>query len=456
MDEHQLRQLKPELERFLDGYAPRFGHDANRGHARRFVQGLLRGGARRNAENIAEALEGGPVRSLQAFVSTGAWDDAEVLKQLRRDLLDALADEDAVWNSDETGFPKKGSKSVGVKRQYSGTLGRTDNCQVAVFANYCSAQGHSFMDRRLFLPEEWAGDAARRAEAGVPEAVVFRTKPALALEMVAQAAAEGVPFRWVGGDSVYGDSPTFVRGVRALGKWYVLDITGDTQVWTEPPRVVPAADRPRPRGGRPPTKPRVIGERRRVDEIAAALPAGAWQRLVVGEGSQGPRMYEYAEVPVWFCEDEMPGPPERLLVRRSLGQSAELKYHRANAPAAVPLTKLAEVRGTRWTIEEDIQSGKGECGLDEYETRGWVGWHHHTALSMLALAFLVLQKRRLGEKRAATDRPRGPRAAGTPAGRARVGHQRNPALVQLAAPAQPPSRREPPKASTRRTAATAK
>jgi SRSO17 transposase len=456
MDEQQLRQLKPELDHFLARYAPLFGRDENQAHARRFVQGLLRGGERRNIENIAEALDGGPVRSLQAFVATGAWHDGAILAQLRHDLLAALADEEAVWNSDETGFPKKGTKSVGVKRQYSGTLGRTDNCQVAVFANYCSPKGHAFLDRRLFLPEEWAEDPARRAAAGVPPDVVFRTKPALALDMVAQAVTEGVPFRWVGGDSVYGDNPTFVQGVRALGKWYVLDVTCDTLVWAEPPQVIPAADRPQPRRGRPPTKPLVVGERRRVDAVVAALPATAWRRVVVGEGSQGPRLYEYAEVPVWFCEDELPGPPERLLVRRSLGQSAELKYHRSNAPATVPLKKLAQVRGSRWTIEEDIQTGKGECGLDEYETRGWVGWHHHTALSMLALAFLVLQKQRLGEKRAANDRPRNAGATEPPAGRARLGHRRDPQVVGMALHAKPQGGGQPSKTPARRTTAAAK
>jgi SRSO17 transposase len=456
MDEQQLRQLKPELDRFLDRYAPLFGRDENQAHARRLVQGLLRGGERRNIENIAEALDGGPVRSLQAFVATGAWHDGAILAQLRHDLLAVLADEDAVWNSDETGFPKKGTKSVGVKRQYSGTLGRTDNCQVAVFANYCSPTGHAFLDRRLFLPEEWAEDAARREEAGVPPDVIFRTKPALALDMVAQAVAEGVPFRWVGGDSVYGDNPTFVQGVRALGKWYVLDVTCDTLVWTEPPQVIAAADRPQPRRGRPPTKPLVVGERRRVDEVVAALPVTAWRRVVVGEGSQGPRLYEYAEVPVWFCEDELPGPPERLLVRRSLGQSAELKYHRSNAAATVPLAKLAQVRGSRWTIEEDIQSGKGECGLDEYETRGWVGWHHHTALSMLALAFLVLQRQRLGEKRAANDRSRNAGAAEPPVGRARLGQRRDPQVVGMAPHTKPQGGGQSSKTAARRTAAAAK
>ncbi len=151
--------------------------------------------------------------------------------------------------------------------------------------------------------------------------------------------------------------------------------------------------------------------------------------MTVAEGSQGPRVYEYAEVWVWFSEEGLPGPRERLLVRRSLGQEPELKYHRSNAPAEVPLLKLAQVRATRWTIEEDIKSGKGQCGLDEYETRGWLGWHHHTALSMLALAFLVLQRRRLGEKRAADDRARGAGPAGPPAGGTRVGRRGDPQVV---------------------------
>jgi SRSO17 transposase len=454
MDETQLLALKPELDRFLDRFAPLFGRDENRAHARRFVQGLLHGGERRNAENIAQAMNGGPVRSLQAFITTGTWHDGAILGELRRAVREGLADDDAVWNSDETGFAKKGTKSVGVKRQYSGTLGRTDNCQVAVFANYCSAKGHTFMDRRLFLPEEWAGDRDRRERAGVPPGVIFRTKPQLALETVAAATADGVPFRWVGGDGVYGDSPAFVQGVRLMGKWYVLDSSADARVWTAEPRVVPPEERPRPKRGRPCSQPLVVGEAKRVDEVVAALPATAWRRLTVAEGSQGPRVYEYAEVWAWFSEEGLPGPRERLLVRRSLGQEPELKHHRSNAPAEVPLLKLAQVRATRWTIEEDIKSGKGQCGLDEYETRGWSGWHHHTALSMLALASLVLQRSRLGGKRAGDDGARGPRPAGPPAGGAGLGRGRDPRVVGVAAGGESPSGGQPSQASTRRAATT--
>jgi SRSO17 transposase len=308
------------------------------------------------------------------------------------------------------------------------------------------------MDRRLFLPREWADDPPRRAEAGVPPGVVFRTKPELALEMLSGAVAEGVPFRWVGGDSVYGDSPTFVRGARELGKWYVLDTSADARVWTEQPQVIPPEQRPRPRRGRPCTQPLVVGQARCVAEVVAAVPAGAWQRVGVAEGSQGPRVYEYAEVWVWFSEEGLPGPKERLLVRRSTGQEPELKYHRSNAPAAVPLAKLAQVRGTRWTIEEDIQSGKGECGLDEYETRGWVGWHHHTTLSMLALAFLTLQKWRLGEKRRGDERARGAGTLGASARSAGLGRGRDPQVVRLASRAKSTGGGESPQAATRRTA----
>jgi SRSO17 transposase len=454
MDEPQLLALKPELDRFLDRFAPLFGRDENQAHARRFVQGLLHGGERRNTENIAQAMAGGPVRSLQAFISTGVWPDVALLKAMRGGVLEVLADDDAVWNSDETGFPKKGTKSVGVKRQYSGTLGRIDNCQVAVFANYASVKGHTFMDRRLFLPEVWAHDADRREEAGVPAGVIFRTKPELALEMLAHAIAEGVPLRWVGGDSVYGDSPTFAQGVRQLGKWYVLDSSADARVWTTEPRVIPPEDRPKPKRGRPCTQPLVVGDAQRVDEVVAAWPATAWRRLTVAEGSQGPRVYEYAEMWVWFSEEGLPGPHERLLVRRSLGQEPELKYHRSNTPAEVALLKLAQVRATRWTIEEDIKSGKGQCGLDEYETRGWSGWHHHTALSMLALAFLVQQRRRVGEKRAGDDRARGARLAGPPAGGARLGRGRDPHVVGLASGAESPGGSQSSQATPRRAKAT--
>lgn len=419
MDVKALRQLRPELELFLERYAPHFGRDEAQDHARRFVQGLLLGGDRRSVENIAEAIDGCVVRSLQKFIAQSPWSDGDLLEELQRHVTAVLGDPEASLNVDETGFPKKGTKSVGVKRQYAGCLGRTDNCQIGVCVNYRSATGHTLIDRRLFLPEEWAADGPRRQEAGVPPAVVFRTKPELALEMVQQAVQRGLPFRWVTADSVYGDSPTFVQGVRGLDRWYVVDTSADARVWLTEPAVIPAGTQgPR---GRATTQPRAATKPQRVDEVVAELPATAWQRIVVAEGSQGPRIYEYACLWVWFSEAGLPSGRERLLVRRSLSQEAEVKYHRAHAPGEVALEQLAQVRGGHWSVEQSFEAGKGECGLDEYETRGWVGWHHHTALSLLALWFLGLQKRRLGEKRAADDRARGAGAARASARPAAVG-----------------------------------
>jgi SRSO17 transposase len=427
MDARQLRKLKPELECFIERYLSWFGRSENHEHAARFVQGLLGGQERRNVENIAEAVSGGVVRTMQKFVAQASWNDGDVLRELRRHVAEELADKEAVINVDETGFPKKGRKSVGVKRQYSGTMGRVENCQVGVFANYCSTHGHTLIDRRLYLPEEWAEDEDRREEAGIPQGVIFRKKPELALEMIQVAVNEGLSFRWVGGDSVYGDSPTFVQGVRELGKLYVLDTSSDARVWLSKPRMRSIGKSGR---GRPTMKAKAIKKPITVADAVAQLPGSAFTRVTVSQGSQGPIVYEYAELTVWFSEEGVPAnESERLLVRRSLGQEPELKYHRSNAPDEIPLQHLAERRACRWTIEQDFQAGKGESGLDEYETRGWIGWHHHTALSMLALFFLVLQKRRMGEKRTTDDGATSSSCASSPTRSAKVGRRRNHQLV---------------------------
>ena len=436
MDGKQLRRLKPELDIFLERYLPLFGRPENHEHAERFVHGLLGGQERRNTENVAESVKGGVVRTMQKFVAQGRWECGDVLGELRAHAGQTLGDDDGTINIDETGFAKKGTKSVGVKRQYSGTLGRVDNCQIGVFANYVSKKGHTLLDRRLFLPEEWAEDDDRRAEAGVPPGVIFRTKPALGLEMLQRAVTEGVPFHWVGGDSVYGDSPTFVQGVRQLGKWYVLDTSSEARVWLSRPRMKKVG-KLSSRGGRPRQHAKAMTKPITVVEAVAQLPSSTFGRITVSEGSQGPIIYEYAEITVWFSEEGKPAAePERLLVRRSFGQEPELKYHRSNAPAEVSLQRLAGQRALRWTIEEDIKAGKGETGLDEYETRGWIGWHHHTSLSMLALLFLVLQKLRMGEKRAANDRSGSSRPAPASGQAAALGRRRNRRLEQLAHGAQ--------------------
>jgi len=310
MDKKELRQLKPELEMYLQRYAPRFGRPENHLHAGRFVQGLLAGEDRRSAENIAESVAGGVVRTTQLFLSQAAWEGAEVLEELRAHVGEVLGDPEGLINADETGFPKKGTKSVGVQRQYSGTMGRVDNCQIGVFLNYCSPRGHVLLDRRIFLPEVWMADPARCAAAGVPAGVIFRSKPELAMEMIQDASLAGLPFRWVGGDTVYGNSPTFVQGVRALQKLYVLDVSSESRVWlSPPPRSASTGRRGKARLPKPMT----------VLEALATLGDKTWKRITVSEGSQGPIVYEYAELVVWFSEEGNPAPEaERLLIRRSL------------------------------------------------------------------------------------------------------------------------------------------
>lgn len=430
MDAKSLRSLKPELDMFLSRYLPHFGRDENPAHARSIVQGLLAGGDRRNVENMAEAIDGGVVRTLQKFIAQGVWNDRNLLGDLRRHVVEVLGDEDAVLIIDETGFPKKGTKSVGVARQYAGILGRTDNCQVGVFLSYCSAQGHTLCDRRLFLPEAWTKDRERCHAAGVPAGVIFRTKPELAAEMVDEAVRAGLPCRWVTADALYGNSPTFVRTLRELQKWYVLDVSSEARAWTTLPQMRPVGTMSRA-GGRPTKNPKPLTKPRPVSELVAEIPASAWKRRTVAEGSQGPRICEFAELTVWFSEEGLPAEvPERLVFKRGLGQDAELKFQRSNAPRAISLKKVAEVGGCRWCVEQDFQCGKGECGLDEYETRGWIGWHHHTALSMLSLWFLTLQKVRLGKKTPPPHRAGSPNGAALSARTAALGRTRNPPLVQ--------------------------
>ena len=445
MDAKSLRSLKPELDVFLSRYLPQFGRDENHAHARTIVQGLLAGGDRRNVENMAEAIDGGVVRTLQKFIAQGVWDARDVLGELRGHVVEVLRDDEATLIIDETGFPKKGTKSVGVARQYAGILGRTDNCQVGVFLSYCSAKGHTLCDRRLFLPEAWTKDPQRCAAAGVPAGVIFRTKPELAAEMVEQAVRAGMPCRWVTADSLYGNSPTFVRTLRELHKSYVLDVSSEAYAWTSPPKMRPLGKSIRA-GGRPAKKPKPLTKPRPVSELVAEIPASAWKRWTVAEGSQGPRVYEFAELTVWFSEEGQPAAePERLVFKRSLGQDPELKFQRSNAPQTVPLKKVAEVGGCRWCVEQDFQCGKGECGLDEYETRGWIGWHHHTALSMLSLWFLALQKVRLGKKTPPAHRAGGPHRPPLPARSASLGRRRNPPLVQT-----PPRPQRPRQSLSRR------
>lgn len=417
MDGTELDRVEELFLRFHARFAPLFGRREARERSEQYLRGLLvQKSERRSAENLAEAVVGATPRTLQLFLSNAPWSAGAVTEALHAYVGERLADPEGIFLLDETGFAKQGKKSVGVARQYSGTLGKVGNCQIGVFLTYASAQGHATVDAGLFLPESWTQDRARCRAAGVPEEVGFRTKPEIALDLLRRARQAGhLPGRWVAADEVYGNSPIFRDGVAALGLWYMGDVACDLPVFTEeaPTQVPPYSGR-----GRQPVKVRLAPgavPAQPVQSLAAALPELAWQEIEVAEGAQGPRRYRFARLRVWESRAGVPGRECWLLLRTNL-EGEEPRYALSNAPAEVELSRLAQVQTTRWRIETEFETLKGEVGLDEYEVRGWRGWHHHITLSLLAGAFLLSLQQEWGEKQTPPDAPADrARAPGDPA-----------------------------------------
>ena len=332
------------------------------------------------------------VRAVQRFIGENTWRWEGVLARCQERVGTWLGEPDGVVIADGSGFPKQGDHSVGVAPQYCGRLGKVANCQQGVFLAYASARGYAFLDARLYVPESWfdvAHQAAREA-CGLPEALAFQTEPELALTMIDQLVQrDHVPFRWVTADAGYGKSPAFLAGIAGLGKWYVIEVPADTRVWTHTPKVDP----PGPGlWGRPRTRPRVSRAAPppvALPQLAARLPPSAWVRCTMREGSKGPVAAEFAALRVTPLHDALPGPRGWALFQRQLGAKPEAKYFLSNAPTTCPLNALIRVSTLRWPIETALEEGKGEVGMDHYETRTWQGWHHHMAHAILAHLFLV-------------------------------------------------------------------
>ena len=347
--------------------APRFGRPEVRARARRYLDGLLAPVERKNGWQLAEALGERTPDGVQRLLNAAHWDADAVRDDLQRYVVTHLGDADAVLVVDETGFLKKGTKSAGVARQYSGTAGRIENCQIGVFLHYASPRGQAFLDRALYLPKAWTADATRRQEAGIPVGVSFATKGELAQAMLARAFAAAVPARWVVADEVYGNDGALRLWLHAQERAYVLGVNRAHMIWS--------------------------GEtwtQERVEATIGALPAAAWQRLSVGEGSKGPRVYDWVAIRLPF--DSPQGWAQGVLARRSLNDPEEIAYYRVFAPEGTSVGELAEVAGTRWTIEMGFERAKGEVGLDEYEVRRWEAWHRHITLALLADAYLAVTR----------------------------------------------------------------
>ncbi|MGP3966025.1 IS701 family transposase [Nonomuraea sp. 3N208] len=340
--------------------AGRFGRVEPRRAADAYVRGLLADIDRKNCWNLAEHAGLLGPQALQRLLRTARWDADAVRDDVRAFVVDRLGP-GGVLIADETGFVKKGTRSAGVQRQYSGTAGRIENCQIGVFLAYTTPRGRALLDRRLYLPEHtWLADPDRCQAAGVPDEIAFATKPALATQMILAALDAGVPASWVTGDEVYGQDPRLRAALEARRIGYVLAIAGNRRVDLEGVQVSAA-------------------------EVAARVADRHWHRYRAGQGAKGPRWYAWA----WARIDDSETEGNRwLLIRRNL-TTGELAFYRCYAPTRQPLMALVKIAASRWAVEESFQAAKSQVGLDHYQVRGWTAWHRHVTLAMLALALLT-------------------------------------------------------------------
>jgi len=390
-----VRSCAGRLEAFVARYLPCFGRAEQRRHARTVLQGKLSGLQRKTTEPIA-ALAGQKRRPLQLFVGAGGWRDAHVTDELRRHIGEEIGDPDAVWVLDGSGFPKRGAESCGVARQWCGRLGKVDNCQVGVFLAYVAPRGRALLDARLYLPEDWAADPARRAATHVPADVVFREKWRIGLDLLDTARAD-LPGVWVAGDDEFGRCSGLRAQLRLRRLRYVLDVPCNTLVRD------PSERRPPSHPGGKPRRPLF----ERVDRWVARQPAGRWRKVRVRDGAKGPMTVKVLLATVQTKdEDGCVGPRERLVILRGVEKKPQTWYALSNDRQA-RRGQFAKVHGARHGVEELLEDGKGEVGLAHYEVRSWVGWHHHRTLSLLALWFLQRERLRLGGKNPGGHGPAG-------------------------------------------------
>lgn len=391
-----------ELRGFHEQFYDCFHRSESREHFYKYMAGQFSPIERKSIEPIALSVEDGNVRAMQRFVSDAEWDDENIMIKYRSFVNDDLGSPDAALIFDETSFVKKGRDSIGVAKQYCGTIGKVENCQVGVFAAYTSEFGYSMIDNRLFLPEKWFTDEyrTRRKKCRLPEDTVFKTKPQLAVEILNSVSTENVlPFKYILADSIYGISPEFIQAVEALtDKTYFVSVPKDTKCWLKRPMTISKTYK---WGGKTRSKTVLAdpgGTPLSLEELAKNINDYFWYRRKVSEGTKGPIVYEYTRRRIILSAHGLPQKTIWLLIRRSLGDEPQYSYFISNASSSTRLKTLVWLSGLRWAIEQCFEEAKTELGMDHYEVRKFKGWHHHMLTCMLAHFFLWHLKIRLGKK----------------------------------------------------------
>jgi SRSO17 transposase len=397
-----------ELWAFQSAFHDCFPRSEPRAHFFDYMVGQCSQLDRKSIEPMAHHVEGGTVRGLQRCISDVHWDEEQMLWNYHQLVAEAMGEPDGVLMFDETGFVKKGKDSVGVARQYCGSLGKVEHGQVGGCAGYASRQGYALVDKRLFLPEVWFTEAyaARRATCQVPPEVTFATKPQLAAAMLQAIAHAGLlPCKYVVADCLYGQSPDFLDAVDAcVGGTTLVAMPADTRCWLQAPRTAEQVYRYK---GAVRTKQVVVSPDTApctVAALAARLPASRWYRRRVSEGPKGPIVYAFARQRVTLCKDGLPERTVWLVIKRTMGPEPTYSYYSSNAPASTPLRTFVWLRGLRWAVEQCFEEGKTALGMAHYEVRKYPGWHHHMLTTMLAHFFLWHLKLRLGKKSPGPDR----------------------------------------------------
>ena len=402
LDRKDILGFVEELKGFHENFADCFHRSESRENFFRYMSGQFSQLERKSIEPIAIAMEGGKVRAMQRFVSDAPWDDENIERKYRSLVSEDLGHPDGAIIFDESGFVKKGADSIGVARQYCGTVGKVENSQIGVFAAYTSVYGYALVDKRLYIPEHWFTEdySEKRKKCKLPSGVEFKTKPQLAVDMLQDIAKqEQIPFRYVLADSVYANSPEFVEAIESLiGVTYLLQVPENTLCWLKNPFTITKSYK---YNGQVRTK-KILSSQTKdplsIKSFAAGLNNFFWYRRKVSEGTKGPIEYEFTKRRIVLSHEGLPKKTVWLLIRRTLGKEPEYSYFTSNAPASVRLPTLVWLSGLRWSVEQCFEETKTELGMDQYEVRKFSGWHHHILTCMLGHYFLWHLKIRLGKK----------------------------------------------------------